>query len=177
MLRSVRTPVLEIGYEESGPSDGIPVLLMHGFPYDVRAYDRVVSLLAGAGRRVIVPYLRGFGPTRFLSPETMRSGQQAALGKDLLDLLDALDIPSAALAGWDWGGRAACVVAALWPERVRCLVSCGGYNVQDIAASAKPAPPEQEHRLTRLWRTSSGSSRSGRSSACPPSCSTAKPTA
>ncbi len=107
----------------------------------------------------------------------MRSGQQAALGKDLLDLLDALDIPSAALAGWDWGGRAACVVAALWPERVRCLVSCGGYNVQDIAASAKPAPPEQEHRLTRLWRTSSGSSRSGRSSACPPSCSTAKPTA
>jgi pimeloyl-ACP methyl ester carboxylesterase len=146
-LRRVRTPTLEIAYEESGPLDGVPVVLLHGFPYDPRAYDEVVPRLVAAGCRTIVPYLRGYGPTRFLSPETPRSGQQAALGQDLLDLLEALRIPSAALAGYDWGGRAACIVAALWPERVRCLVSCGGYNLQHIAASVTPRPPEQEHRM------------------------------
>jgi pimeloyl-ACP methyl ester carboxylesterase len=99
------------------------------------------------GYRAIVPYLRGYGPTRFLSAATPRSGQQAALGADLLALMDALKLPNAALAGYDWGGRAACVVAALWPERVRCLVSANGYTIQDIAASAAPATPEQEHRL------------------------------
>jgi pimeloyl-ACP methyl ester carboxylesterase len=99
------------------------------------------------GCRAIVPYLRGYGPTRFLSGDTPRSGQQAALGNDLLELLDALALPKAALVGYDWGGRAACVVAALWPERVRCLVTCGGYNIQDIGASVKPDAPEQEHRL------------------------------
>ena len=146
VLKRVRTQTLEIAYEESGPADGTPVLLMHGFPYDVRAYDAVVPLLVAAGCRVVVPYLRGYGPTRFLSADTPRSGQQAALGKDLLDLLDALRIKRAALAGYDWGGRAACIVAALWPQRVRCLVTGAGYNIQNIAASAKPLPPQQEYR-------------------------------
>jgi len=145
-LKRVRTPTLEIAYEESGPPDGAPVLLMHGFPYDPRAYDAVVPLLVAAGCRVVVPYLRGYGPTRFLSADTPRSGQQAALGKDLLDLLDALGIERAALAGYDWGGRAACIVAALWPQRARCLVSGAGYNIQNIAASAKPLSPEREYR-------------------------------
>ena len=145
-LKRVRTSTLEIAYEESGPADGVPVLLMHGFPYDPRAYDEVVPPLVAAGCRTIVPYLRGYGPTRFLSPDTPRSGQQAALGNDLKELLDALSLPRAALAGYDWGGRAACIVAALWPERARCLVTCGGYNIQDIAASVVPAAPEQEYR-------------------------------
>ena len=146
-LQRVRTRILEIAYEESGPVDGVPVVLLHGFPYDPRAYDDVVPPLVTAGYRTIVPYLRGYGPTCFLAAETPRSGQQAALGQDLLDLLDALQLPSAALVGYDWGGRAACIVAALWPERVRCLVSAGGYNIQNIATSAMPRPPEQEHRL------------------------------
>ena len=146
VLKRVHTPVLEIAYEESGPAHDAPVLLMHGFPYDPRAYDAVVPLLAAAGCRVIVPYLRGYGPTRFLSADTPRSGQQAALGKDLLDFLDALGIERAALAGYDWGGRAACIAAALWPGRVRCLVSGGGYNIQNIAAAGKPLPPEHEYR-------------------------------
>jgi pimeloyl-ACP methyl ester carboxylesterase len=146
-LRRVRTRTLEIAYEESGPADGVPVVLLHGFPYDVRSYDAMVPALVGAGCRTIVPYLRGYGPTRFLSPDTPRSGQQAVLADDLLGLLDALTLPRAALVGYDWGGRAACIVAALWPERARCLVSCGGYNLQDIPASVKPLAPEQEHRL------------------------------
>src|SRR5438874_2197215 len=110
MLKRIRTKTLEIAYEESGPASGTPVMLMHGFPYDVRAYDDVARRLAAAGMRAIVPYLRGYGPTRFLFAETMRSGQQAAIGNDLLELLEALAIPSAALVGYDWGGRAACVV-------------------------------------------------------------------
>ena len=143
----VRTPVLEIGYLQSGPADGPATVLLHGWPYDVHAYDEVAPLLAAAGHRVIVPYLRGYGPTRFLSDTTIRSGQQAAIGQDLLDLLDALRIDRAVLAGFDWGGRAACVVAALWPERVRGLVSCTGYQIQDIANATKPVDPEQEHSL------------------------------
>jgi pimeloyl-ACP methyl ester carboxylesterase len=146
LRRHVRTPALEIAYEESGGADGAPVILLHGWPYDPRCYDDVVPLLAQAGCRVIVPYLRGFGPTRFLSDATPRSGQQAALGNDLRDLMDALAIPHALLAGFDWGGRAACIVAALWPERVTGLVTGNGYNIQDIAGSAKPQAPEQEGR-------------------------------
>ncbi len=145
-LKRVRTAVLDQAYEESGRPDGVPVVLLHGFPYDPRAYDEMLAPLTAAGCRVIVPYLRGYGPTRFLSADTPRSGEQAALGADLLALLDALDIPKAVLAGYDWGGRAACIVSALWPERSRALVSCGGYNLQDIAGSVKPAAPEQEHR-------------------------------
>ena len=147
VLKRVRTGVLEIAYEESGPPDGAPVLLMHGWPYDPRTYDAMLPALVAAGCRTIVPYLRGFGATRFLSPDTPRSGQQAALGRDLLDLMDALELSRAALVGYDWGGRAACIVAALWPERVRCLVTGNGYNIQDIARSGEPASPEQELRF------------------------------
>jgi pimeloyl-ACP methyl ester carboxylesterase len=143
-IKHVRTSVLDIGYEESGSADGAPVILLHGFPYDPRAYDGVVPLLTGC--RVIVPYLRGYGPTRFLSSGTMRSGEQAALGNDLKEMMDALKVERAVLAGYDWGGRAACIVAALWPERVTGLVTGGGYNVHDVAGSAKPASASQEHR-------------------------------
>ena len=139
----VRTPVLEVAYEESGDPAGLPVILLHGFPYDVRAYDEVVGPLADAGLRVVVPYLRGFGGTR-LRGATVRSGQQAALGQDLLDLMDALEIERAIVAGYDWGGRAACIAAALWPERVHGLVSVDGYNVQNIAYSGEPTKPEWE---------------------------------
>lgn len=145
--KCVRTSTLEIAYEECGNSTGTPVILLHGWPYDPRCYDEVVPALAAAGHRVIVPYLRGFGPTRFLSTGTPRSGQQAALGNDLRELVDALGIGRAVLAGYDWGGRAACIVSALWPERVIGLVTGNGYNLQNIAGSAKPVAPEQEHRL------------------------------
>ncbi|MGC1447316.1 MAG: alpha/beta hydrolase [Xanthobacteraceae bacterium] len=145
-LRHIRTPLLDIAYEESGPADGAPVFLMHGWPYDPRCYDEVVPPLVAAGCRVIVPYLRGFGATRLLSPDTPRSGQQAALGNDLCELMDALSVERAVLAGYDWGGRAACIVAALWPRRVRGLVTGNGYNIQNIPASNNPASPEQERR-------------------------------
>jgi pimeloyl-ACP methyl ester carboxylesterase len=150
-LRRVRAGDLEIAYEESGAEGGTPVLLMHGFPDDVRTWDGVVSSLLARGCRLIAPYLRGYGPTRFLDPQTPRSGQQAALGADLLALLDALRIDRATLVGYDWGGRAACILAALWPERVRALVSITGYNIQDIAISARPAGPEQEYRFWYQW--------------------------
>jgi len=120
---------------------------MHGFPYDPRTYDEVVPPLVAAGCRVIVPYLRGCGATRFLASDTLRSGQQAALGNDLKELMDALALERAVLAGYDWGGRAACIVAALWPERALGLVSGNGYNIHDIAGSTKPAAAEQEYRL------------------------------
>jgi pimeloyl-ACP methyl ester carboxylesterase len=139
--------VLDVACEQSGPDDAPPVLLLHGFPYDPRGYDEVVAIVNAAGFRTIVPYLRGYGGTRFLSADTPRSGEQAALGQDLLELLDALRIRKAVLAGYDWGGRAACVVSALWPERVAGLVSCTGYNIQDISNSTRPADPEQEARL------------------------------
>ncbi len=146
MRKRLTAGVLDVAYEETGTGGGTPVFLLHGFPYDVRAFDEVTLLLAARGCRVIVPYLRGYGPTRFLSAGTPRSGQQAVLGHDLLALMDALGVPRAVLAGYDWGGRAACIVAALWPERALGLVSCGGYNIQDIAGAAKPQPPENEYR-------------------------------
>ena len=132
-MKTVRTPTLEIAYQESGPPAGPPVVLLNGFPDDVHAYDGVVPALAVAGWRVLVPYLRGYGPTRFLEPRTPRSGQQAALGRDLADFLDALGLERAALAGYDWGGRAACIVAALLPQRAGCLVSICGYNIQSFS--------------------------------------------
>ncbi len=144
--RHAKTLVLDVAYEDSGPASGVPVLLMHGWPYGPRVYDAVVPRLVAAGCRAIVPCLRGFGPTRFLADVTPRSGQQAALGDDLRQLMDALDIRRAVLAGYDWGGRAACIVAALWPERVRALVTGNGYNIQDIASSGRPAAAEQELR-------------------------------
>ena len=140
--RVVSTDLLDIALFETGPEDGTPVVLLHGFPYDARSYSEVGPLVAGA--RVIVPYLRGFGPTRFRSPGTPRSGQQAALGQDLLHLLDALGIERAVVGGYDWGGRAACILAALYPERVLGLVTVGGYNVQDIAAADHPETPARE---------------------------------
>ncbi len=146
MLERIDAGVLGVSYEETGPATGTPVLLLHGFPYDVHAYDAVAPILASAGCRVITPYLRGYGPTRFLSADTPRSGQQAVLAGDLLALMDALGIARAVLAGYDWGGRAACIVAALWPERVRGLVTGGGYNIQDIAGAVRPQAPENEHR-------------------------------
>lgn len=146
MPKQVDAGVLSIAYEESGDPGGWPVVLLHGFPYDAHAYEGVAPILAAAGARVVVPWLRGYGPTRFLSPDTPRSGEQAALGSDLLALLDALGIPQAVLAGYDWGGRAACVVAALRPDRVRALVSQNGYNIHDIARSNEPSLPENERR-------------------------------
>src|SRR5258708_25187 len=143
---SVRTPVLNIAYESSGPTSGPPVLLLPGFPYAPRAYDEIAPRLANDGSRVLVPSLRGYGPATFLSKEAPRSGQQAALGKDLLDFMDALDIPTATFAGYDWGGRAACIVSALWPERVQGLVTVNGYNIQNNAASPNPSPPPHTHR-------------------------------
>ena len=151
-MRMVRTGTLDIACEMHGPDDGVPLVLLHGYPDDPRCYDEVVAHLAPAGHfRIVVPYLRGYGPTRFLDASTMRSGQQAALGADLRDLLEALDLRGAILAGMDWGGRAACVVAALWPDRVRGLVSCGGYNIQDLSAVGDPAAPAQAVRHWYQW--------------------------
>jgi pimeloyl-ACP methyl ester carboxylesterase len=130
-LRYVRTDALEVAYFEAGPIDGEVALLLHGFPYDIHSYVDVIFRLAQAGHRVIVPYLRGHGPTRFLDSATPRSGQQAAIGADVIALLDALDIPRAIFAGYDWGGRAACVVAALWPQRCAGIVSVNNYVTLD----------------------------------------------
>jgi pimeloyl-ACP methyl ester carboxylesterase len=146
-MKQIEAGVLSVAYQDLGQPTDTPVILLHGFPYDVHSYDEAAPALAGLGYRVIVPYLRGYGATRFLADATPRSGEQAVLGMDLLGLMDALALPSAILAGYDWGGRAACVVAALWPERVRGLVTAEGYNIQNIAASGKPAAAETEHRL------------------------------
>jgi len=146
-MKHIETNQLCIAYWDIGPSNGKPIFLMHGFPYDVHSYDVVSERLAEQGFRCIVPFLRGYGPTTFKSPDILRSGQQAALGSDLLSLMDALDVPEAFVGGYDWGGRAACIVAALWPERVCGLVSCGvGYNIQNIANARNPAPPAEEYR-------------------------------
>lgn len=147
-LRRVNAGVLEVAYFETGPAEGPVAMLLHGFPYDIHSYVEVAPLLAERGMRVIVPYLRGFAPTRFLDVATPRSGEQAALGADLLALMDALSIGRAVVAGYDWGGRAACVVAALHPERCVGLVSVNSYLIQDIARSQEPVPPMGE---VPLW--------------------------
>jgi len=151
-MKHITAGVLNVAYLEIGPPHGSPVILLHGFPYDVHAYDAVAERLAMAGRRCIIPYLRGFGPTTFQAAATPRTGQQAALGGDLLALMDALAIPKALLAGFDWGGRAACIVAALWPERVTAVVSCGtAYNVQNISQASNPVGPEEEYRYWYMY--------------------------
>ena len=147
-LRNIDAGVLNIAYYEAGPPDGPVVMLMHGFPYDIHAYVDVAPQLAAQGCRVIVPYLRGYGPTRFLDKATPRSGEQAAMGADMMALMDALGIKRAVFAGYDWGGRAACVGAALWPERCIGLVCVNGYLIQDIAKAMVPARPDRE---VPLW--------------------------
>jgi pimeloyl-ACP methyl ester carboxylesterase len=147
-LRHVDAGALNIAYYESGPADGPVVMLLHGFPFDIHAYVDVAPQLAANGCRIIAPYLRGYGPTRFRGPATPRSGEQAAIGADLIALMDALGVKRAVFAGYDWGGRAACVAAALWPDRCAGLVSVNSYLIQDIAKAMAPAKPERE---VALW--------------------------
>jgi pimeloyl-ACP methyl ester carboxylesterase len=143
---SVRSGPLDVGIETAGPADGWPVLLLHGFPYDPHSFEAVANELAVAGARVLAPYLRGFGPTRFASRLTARSGQQAAIGRDVLTLIDTLELQMPILVGYDWGGRAACVAGALRPDLIGGVVALGGYSIQDIAASTEPTPPLDESR-------------------------------
>jgi pimeloyl-ACP methyl ester carboxylesterase len=143
-VRSVETDALYIAYVEYGPGDGWPVILSHGFPYDVHAFDDVASILAQAGARVIVPYTRGFGPTRFVADEVMRSGQQAARGADIIQLAAALGLDRPILGGFDWGGNASCAAAALWPERIGGLVSYAGYDIIDVGGQRHPVEPSLE---------------------------------
>ena len=160
-IRRVRSETLEIGYEEHGRSDAPAVVLLHGFPDDARAWDEIVPRLVEAGHRAIVPYLRGYGPTRLLDPSKPRMAQQAALAQDLVDLLDALGLDRVSLVGQDWGSRTVCIAAALHPQRVRALVSIGGYTIQDIAGMAAPG-----RRPTR--RRGSGTSGTSTPSAAGP---------
>jgi pimeloyl-ACP methyl ester carboxylesterase len=150
-ILTVRTRALEIGYEAHGNPGGTPVVLLHGFPDDARAFDDVAPALATAGCRVLVPYLRGYGPTRFLDSNEPRMAQQAAIGQDLLEFMAALRLAPAALAGYDWGGRAACISAILAPERVRALVTIGGYNVQNTVTPAPPASAKAERSYWYQW--------------------------
>jgi len=143
-LKTVQAGVLEISYAEAGPAAGPPVILLHGWPYDIHAFDAVAPILAAAGQRVIVPYLRGYGATRFLAADTLRNGQPAALAMDAIALMDALKIERALLGGFDWGARTADIVAALWPERVKALVAVSGYLIGSQAAGKQPLPPQAE---------------------------------
>ena len=146
-VRTVDTAVLSIGYEETGDPRGFPIILLHGFPDDVRAFDDVVPPLAKAGHRVLVPYLRGYGPTRFRDAAAPRMAEQAAIGQDVIDFADALKLPRFAVSGYDWGGRAAAIAAALHPDRVRATVLVGGYTVQNTVSAGPPGLPEAEHRI------------------------------
>jgi len=159
--RTVRTPVLEIAYEAHGDPQGFPIIGLHGFPDDARAWDDVALALTTAGHRVLAPYLRGYGPTRFLDSAAPRMAQQAAIGQDLLDFIDALALPRVALAGYDWGGRAACIAAIVAPERVRALVTIGGYNVQNTLAPPRPTSPVEERAYWYQWYFSTERGRKG----------------
>src|SRR4030081_2178042 len=143
-LKQIDAGILNVGYAEAGPADGPAVVLLHGWPYDIHSYVDVAPLLASAGCRVIVPYLRGYGTTRFLSSETFRNGQPSAIAVDTIALMDALKIEKATLAGFDWGARTADIVAALWPERVKALVSVSGYLIGSQQAGKMPLPPKAE---------------------------------
>ena len=145
-VAQIEAGVLDVGYVDAGPTDGPAVLLLHGWPYDIHSYEEVTPRLAVAGYRVIVPYLRGYGTTRFLSETKLRNGEQAALALDTVALMDALGIEAAIIAGFDWGGRAADIVAALWPERVTGLVSVSGYLIGSQQAGEIPLPPAGEHQ-------------------------------
>jgi pimeloyl-ACP methyl ester carboxylesterase len=143
-VKQIDAGALNVGYVDAGPADGPAVLLLHGWPYDIHSFDEVVPLLTDAGCRVIVPYLRGYGTTSFLEDGAFRNGQQAAVARDAVDLLDALGIEQAKIAGFDWGARSACIVAALWPERCSALVSVSGYLIGSQAAGKLPLPPAAE---------------------------------
>jgi pimeloyl-ACP methyl ester carboxylesterase len=158
---SVRSGLLEVAVETTGPGNGWPVVLLHGFPYDPQSFEAVATRLAAAGARVFAPYLRGFGQTRFLSGSTPRSGQQAAIGRDVLNLVESLALDAPLLVGYDWGGRAACVAATLRPEVIGGVVALGGYTVQDIAASLEPTPPLAESRNWYQYYFHSDRGRSG----------------
>src|SRR5215207_3699591 len=143
-LKQIDAGVLNVGYAEAGPADGPPVMLLHGWPYDIHSYSDVTPLLASKGYRVIVPYLRGHGTTRFLSNETFRNGQQSALAADSIALMDALKVEKAVVGGFDWGARTANIMAALWPERCKALVSVSGYLIGSREANKMPLPPKAE---------------------------------
>jgi pimeloyl-ACP methyl ester carboxylesterase len=143
-LKQIDAGVLNIGYAEAGPANGRPVILLHGWPYDIHSYIDVAPLLASAGYRVIVPYLRGYGTTRFLSSDTFRNGQQSAIASDIIALMDALGIDKAIVAGFDWGARTADIMAALWPERCKAIVSVSGYLIVNLKANQQPLPPKAE---------------------------------
>jgi len=143
-IKSIDAGVLRVGYFEAGPPDGPPVILLHGWPYDIHTYVDVAPMLAAAGYRVIVPHLRGYGSTRFLSANAVRNGEQAALAVDMIDLMDALKIDKATVAGCDWGARTACIMAAVWPARVSALVSVSGYLIGSQDAGKMPLPPQAE---------------------------------
>ncbi|WP_439378894.1 alpha/beta fold hydrolase [Amycolatopsis lexingtonensis] len=157
-MKTVAAGILSVGYQDDGPADGWPVVLAHGFPFDVHAFDEVVPLLTAHGARVVRPWLRGFGPTRFSTAAARRSGQQAALGSDLVALLDALQLGTAILAGYDWGGLASCVATALWPERVAGLVSLASYDVIDVEGQKHAQEPGLEHAFwyQHLFQTERG---------------------
>ena len=151
MEGTIQTPTLEIGYLESGPASGVPIVLLHGFPDDVHAYDEVAPPLAAAGHRVLVPYLRGYGRTRFRETDTPRLAEQAAIGQDVIDFADALRLDRIVVCGYDWGGRAACIAAALHPERVRAAVIIGGYGIQDVFSPPRPFAPRVEAGYWYQW--------------------------
>ena len=158
---TIQTAALTIGYEDSGNPAGFPIVLLHGFPDDVRAFDGVVPPLTKGGYRVLVPYLRGYGPTRFRDGSAPRMAEQAAIGQDVIDFADALRLPRFAVAGYDWGGRAAAIAAALYPDRVRATVLIGGYTVQNTIAPSQPAAPEAEHRAWYQWYFNTERGRAG----------------
>jgi len=161
-VKTVRTNVLEIGYHESGDPSGFPVLLLHGFPDDAHAYDGVAPALANAGYRALAIYLRGYGPTRFLDPAAARTAEQAAIGQDVIDFADALKLPRFALAGFDWGGRAACVASALHPDRVRAAVLVGGYSIQNtVKPPTRAASPESARLSWYQWYFNTDAGRLG----------------
>jgi pimeloyl-ACP methyl ester carboxylesterase len=145
-VRQVDAGLLNVGYVDAGPANGPPVLLLHGWPYDIHSFEEVAPILASRGYRVVVPYIRGYGTTRFLSPATMRNAQQSVVAKDVVDLMDALKIQRAVVGGFDWGARSANIVAALWPERCKAMVSVSGYLLGSRKVNALPLPPAAEYQ-------------------------------